>query len=176
MKTKSNFLFYIVLLVLCFNASAQNPFNLRTVLKNASTYDRFYPCYQRTVLDSPDHGTVAFVQVSGAKWDLIYTPANNFLGTDTVVVRYQDRVDQTGKIINKAFVYNYVNSIVTANTDFLLCNKNQQNLSVDPTINDLTSYSGLTLKNVNGLRHVTASKSGNIITYSLRQILLAWLT
>jgi hypothetical protein len=166
MKTKSNFLFYIVLIVLCFKASAQSPFNLRTVLKNASTYDRFYPCYQRTVLDSPDHGTVAFVQVSGAKWDLIYTPANNFVGTDTVVVRYQDRVDQTGKIINKAFVYNYVNSIVTANTDFLLCNKNQQNLSVDPTINDLTSYSGLTLKNVNGLRHVTASKSGNIITYS----------
>lgn len=138
------------------------------ILKNTPFSDRLTPCYYPELRDSSAHGSVEFIDAGSSKVDVKYTPASNFTGRDTIVVKFENR-KVAGTIKYKAYIYEYVNSVVVARSDYIICDKNQQDISIDPIANDSSSYgnsSYLSLSNVSGQQHVSYSKSGNIITFS----------
>ncbi len=171
MKIRDHILFSLIVAFCTCILHGQMAYELRTEVKNAAFSERLYPCYYPVIRDSSSSGEILMNNLGGAKYEIKYTPNLNFIGRDTIVIEYKNRVGAGAKISRIAYILNYVHSVVVARHDFLSCNKNAQNISFEPLLNDSTSYGNptLNLKNVNGFNHLTATISGNSINYTPTQ-------
>lgn len=117
---------------------SQGVYNYRTILKNTSVSDRINQCYWPDFVDSSKNGQAELVKFSQGKYDLNYTPASGFEGSDTVVIKYESEISG-GKIVYKSFVYFVTKSILEPVADYISVYAGQSNIEFKPLTNDIST-------------------------------------
>ncbi len=147
---------------LSFNAQADNEYPV-TVLKDG-TYSISITIIgsDLIVIDQSESGNV-LIQNDGSVYSITYTPNPGFLGYDYFIL--QDLNFFSGFVENHQFNINVVESIVDLSDDFIRLTSDQP-VTIDPTANDESTASLLTLNIAQVMFGSAVVNEDNTITYT----------
>ncbi|MFT6782017.1 MAG: hypothetical protein ACJA1A_001943 [Saprospiraceae bacterium] len=159
--TKLIYILFFGFLLSC-TLQAQNTYN-ETVLKDGVyTFSLEIIGSTFIVIDPPESGEVSSSNV-GKVYTITYTPDAGFIGFDEFT--FQDSDIFSGFSENHQFLMNVVESMVELDDDFIRLTSDQS-VTIDPTANDESTASMLTLEIAQVMFGTAEVNDDNTITYT----------
>lgn len=136
-------LFLAVLFVPLYGQNEIVPFEPVTILENGD-FSRSFTGYQPQTIKR-SHGSV---QITGTKpnFSFEYTPDSSFIGTDTLIIQFQDTEDWfRHQLFYLSYVIEVVPSVVIARQDYYSIQMNDSAVVLDVLGNDSTSIDSISI-------------------------------
>lgn len=154
----------LLLIPLAGWSQSVRPFPPVRVLQT-DTFEYVYTTFNlTTIVRQPAHSDYfAIVDLGGGQKKLVYSPENNFVGRDTILVEYFPVLNGSQEYLGFSFLV--MPSIVTANTDYVVTDHDTP-VTVDALANDETTSGSLSLSALVIERYGSASMVNDQVLFT----------